>query len=202
MRNTLSTVMSQRGERLARILAPHLPECGRVLDIGSGTGHNGVAIQHTRPLSVVNLDVSNMHVVGERPALFDGYTLPFPDRSFQGAILLFVLHYCADPVQLLREVRRVTAGTILVLQSTYRGRLAETLLRLYDFGWGPVAFAVARAARLISAGRCRLYARALATRPALDQIFAQAGLAPELVRSECWPFVTVRRDLFVLRRLT
>jgi hypothetical protein len=87
-----------------------------------------------------------------------------------------------------------------VLQSTYDGALAGAVLRLYDFAWGPVGFLAARAAGLVDAPRCQLYARALATDATLLQLFAQARLAAEPVWTERWPLVRVRRTLYLLRR--
>ena len=200
MHMILDLAMGRRGARLADLLTPHLPHSGRVLDIGAGTGHNAVALRRSRPLQIVGLDVVDMHVVGDRPALFDGDRLPFTDDSYDAALVLFVLQYSRDPVRLLREVRRVCRGPILVLQSTYAGRMAEAALRLYDLAWGPLAFAVARATKLITTRHCSLYARVLTQHPALLHTFAQAGLRPELVYTKAWPILSIRRNLFVLER--
>jgi SAM-dependent methyltransferase len=148
----------------------------------------------------MNLDIVDLHVVGDAPTLFDGASLPFADDSFTAAMVLFVLQYNADPVRLLREARRVCNGPILVLQSTYEGRLAEAVLRLYDFAWGPIAFAVAQAAQFITAQRCPLYARVLTQQSALLRTFTRAGLRSQIVWSQHWPIFTIRRHLFVLER--
>jgi SAM-dependent methyltransferase len=194
-------VMHHRAEQLATLLAPYLPSYGRVLDIGAGTGHNGVALSRQQPLQIVNLDVADLHVVGERPVLFNGASIPFADDSFDAALMLFVLQYSPDPIQLLREVRRVCIGPVLVLQSTYAGSVAQAALRLNDLVWGPIAFAVARVTQFIHTPSCPLFARVLAQRSALFRTFALAGMHTELVATRSWPLVDVRRDLFVLHRI-
>jgi SAM-dependent methyltransferase len=201
MRSLLDAVMRRRAEQLAPLLLPYLPHQGRILDLGAGTGHNGMALARRIPVQMVNLDVADMHVVGPHPVLFDGSRLPFADDSFAAVLLLFVLQYSPDSIQLLREVRRICAGPVLVLQSTYEGYLAQAALRLNDLLWGPLAFAVAQATQFIDTPSCPLYARALAQRPALLRCFAAAGLHAELVVSRSWPLVQVRRDIFVLNRI-
>lgn len=198
LRAFLDTIMVRRAERLAEWLTPCLPPGGLLLDIGAGTGHNGVAVGRRRAGMIVDLDVANLRVVGAWPARFDGVRMPFADGQFAAAMLLFVLHYVPDPLLLLRETRRVCAGPVLVLQTTYSGRLAEIMLRLYDLAWGPAAFSVARMAGLVAPGRPPLYARMLASRPALLRTFARAGFNARLLQSVPWPCLTVRRDLYRL----
>jgi SAM-dependent methyltransferase len=200
MRVALELIMARRARALAAWLAPHLPARGLVVDIGAGTGHNAQALRARSALSFVGVDVVNMRVVGARPVLFDGTALPFADDRFQAALLLFVLPYCADPLGLLRAIRRVTGGPVLVLQSTYVDRLGALALRANDLLWGPVAFGVARAAGWIAAERCALYGRNYYTRPHLQRIFQAAGFRARLAHSAPWPLVSVRYDLFVLER--
>lgn len=200
MRRLLNAVMAQRAEDLADWIAPHLPAAGPVLDIGAGTGHNAVALGRRRFGPIISLDVANLHVVGARPAHFDGERMPFADDSFAAALAIYVLHYSPDPARLLREARRVCRGPVLVMQTVYAGRIAESALRLYDLGWGPLAFAVAQAARLVAPGRAPLYARALASRPLMARIAAQAGLRARLVRVAPWPLLNISRELYLLER--
>jgi SAM-dependent methyltransferase len=201
MRVLLNHVMARRAERLVDWLVPHLPLEGPVLDIGAGTGHNAVALRRRRRGITINLDVADLHVVGERPARFDGLHMPFADGSFAAALILFVLQYSPDPVHLLREAARVSRGPVLVLQSTCAGRVSEAALRLYDLAWGPLAFTVARAAGLVAAERAPLFARALASRSTLRRTFEAAHLRPRPVRRERWPLLAVQRELYVLERL-
>jgi SAM-dependent methyltransferase len=201
MRVLLNHIMARRAERLVDWLAPHLPIEGPVLDIGAGTGHNAVALRRRRGGIVLNLDVADLRVVGERPTRFDGFHMPFADDRFAAALILFVIQYSPDPVQLLREAARVCHGPVLVLQSTYAGRVSEAALRLYDLAWGPLAFTVARVAGLVAAERAPLFARVLASRSMLQRTFAAAHLRPRLLRTAYWPLLAVQRDLYILERL-
>ena len=66
-----------------------------------------------------------------QPVLFDGRHLPFPDRSFELAYSIDVLHHCDDPQASLREMLRCTARLLVIKDHTYRtpfGRLTLSIL--------------------------------------------------------------------------
>ena len=73
----LNMLMTWRARGLAVRLIPLLPGNGRILDLGSGTGHNGEYLRRLRLGPVSEVDVVDFSVVGPRPALFDGCRLPF-----------------------------------------------------------------------------------------------------------------------------
>lgn len=199
MKWIMNQILSRRADELADRLRPHLPPGGRVLDIGSGTGHTALALRRRAPLEVVQADVTDLSVVGARPIRFDE-TLPFADGAFAAALILFVLQYPGDPLRLLREAARVTAGPLLVVQSTYCGRLGHATLRANEFLWGPVAFLVARRVGLVGPCPFTLAARRLFTRPELRDLFQHAGLRVRTWHAQPWPVVPISYDLFILER--
>lgn len=200
MKAILDRVLTFRANRLTRRLIPHLPQTGRGLDIGSGTGHTVQALRRREnPLTFAEADVVDIHVVGPGPVLFER-TLPFTDDTFACTLILFVLSYPGDPLPLLREVNRVTAGPVLVMQAVYSGQLGYLALRINEFLWGPVAFLVARITRLIGKRPFTLAARRLFTRQSLQALFEQAGLAVRAAHAQGWPGLPVSHDLFILER--
>jgi hypothetical protein len=148
---------------------------------------------------VVQADVTDLSVVGAPPLRFDE-ALPFADGAFAATLILFVLQYPGDPLGLLREARRVTAGPLLVVQSTYRGRLGRATLRANEFMWGPVAHLLARRVGLIGPSPFTLAARRLFTRPALRDLFRLAALRVRAWQARPWPVVPISYDLFILER--
>ena len=154
MKWIMERLLRRRAERLVRFILPELPAIGRILDVGSGTGHNADCLAGIAPLDVIEADVVDIHLVGRGPVLFDGKTLPFPDAHFSASILLFVLQYAAEPELLLSETRRVTSGRVMVLQSIYSGRIGHWVLRAWDFLTGRFALLVAGTLGLISARTC------------------------------------------------
>lgn len=195
-------ILSQRATRLSRFLrsSPSSPSAVlplRWLDIGSGTGHNAVALARDGALVVDQVDVANLRTIGPEPTLFDGRTLPFPDRAFDAALLLFVLHYAEDPRQLLREALRVAPQT-LVLQSTFHGRFGFGLLWLREWLTGRGGFSLARRFGYVVGSGASLRVRGYYTRSDLIACFQDAGArVVSVTRFDTW-LGAVSRDLYRL----
>lgn len=112
--------------RRARVLIGHLPLPARagahLLDVGSGPGFVGAALRE-QGWEVAAIDVADGSWAGGiRPLLFDGRTIPFPDDSFDEALLSTVLHHARDPLRLLVEARRV-ARRLTVVEDLYTGEM-------------------------------------------------------------------------------
>ena len=136
--------MERRARRLIEEVGAWLPAEGPILDLGSGTGHFAARMERELGLAVVTADVSDIHVVGRPPILIGDGVLPFEDRTFSAALLLFMLAYPNDPTAVLTEVARVTRGPIIVVQSLHASRVGYAWLRVREFFWTTVAFHVSK----------------------------------------------------------
>jgi SAM-dependent methyltransferase len=96
-----------------------LPERGRMLDVGSGTGSLTFAIARRKAgASVLGIDTSKEYVAyanSRNPfrdragfEVGDAQQLHFPDASFDAALSLLVFNFIPDPKKALLELRRVT----------------------------------------------------------------------------------------------
>jgi SAM-dependent methyltransferase len=188
--------MSCRARLLAARLAPLLPGAGPWFDIGSGTGHNAVALSRVARVQIIEADITNINTCGPAPVRFAG-ALPFRRRSGSAALLLYVLQYPDTPEALLREAARVSDGRVIVAQSTYIGA-GWLALWLAEILTGPLAYLAARGAGLVPPGRFTLATRRIYTRAALQRQFGNAGLRIHELHAQPWPFVRVSDDLFVL----
>jgi SAM-dependent methyltransferase len=104
------------GFRLDEALV-HLPERGRLLEVGCGAGRFLCALRLARPeLELVGSDVSRTALaklaarapeIETRPG--SGERLPAADGEFDAVLVMDVLEHVADPGGLLDEVRRVLA---------------------------------------------------------------------------------------------
>jgi len=127
--------------RWSRLVAPLLvdftdvPETGRVLDVGSGTGSLAIALGERKPhCHVVGIDPSTEYVAyanSRNPfadrvnfQVGDAQDLHFPDKCFQACLSLLVFNFIPDPAKALREVIRVT---------TPGGRISAAI---WDYGAG------------------------------------------------------------------
>ncbi len=197
-RRLFNRLLERRGERLAQRLAPYLPRGGRLLDIGSGTGHNAEALVRVVGGSCLQADVVDFHVGGEEPILFDGRVLPLADGAVDVCLLIHVLSYTDDPSAILREAARVANRRVIVVQTTYRGAFGRALLRGRGWIQGPAAFRLCRAIGLVPAVKNSMESRRVFTRSEVRAIAEEAGLRVDRLESETDAAMWISRDLLIL----
>ncbi len=102
--------------RIAERIAAALGPATTVLNVGAGAG-SYEPVDRT----VVAVEPS-LQMIGQRPPTASPLVvrgvagdLPFPDRSFDGALALLTVHHWPDPAAGLAELRRVTESTIVAL---------------------------------------------------------------------------------------
>ena len=126
-------VAPRRVRILASLLAPLLPQSGRVVDVGCGDGAVSQAILRLRPdLRIEGIEVLSRGTPEIRVSAYDGRYIPFSDRSFDAVLFVDVLHHVAEPAQLLREAARVAAKCVVIKDHTAEGILAFATLRFMD----------------------------------------------------------------------
>ncbi|PWH06064.1 SAM-dependent methyltransferase [Brachybacterium endophyticum] len=130
----LSSHRNRTAQNSAAHLLPHLREGMRLLDVGSGAGTITADLARiVGPQNVTALEVSEESAAITRAELerqglegvdvraADAHAIPFADGSFDVVHTHQVLHHVADPVQVLREMRRVTApgGIVSAREADY-----------------------------------------------------------------------------------
>jgi SAM-dependent methyltransferase len=177
LKSLLDAVMARRARQLMEQVGAWLPTEGPVLDLGSGTGHLSAQLERELGLEVVTADVSDIHVVGPPPVLIADGVLPFEEKSFSAALLLFILAYPNDPAGVLAEAARVTRGPIIVAQSLHSNRFGYAWLRVREFLWTIVAFHVSKALGYVPPGaKFTMNARRFYTADELQRDVRAAGL--------------------------
>jgi len=127
-------VFGRRVAVLAAHLAPRLPDDARVLDVGCGDGRIARAVMALRPgLQISGIDVLRRPAAAIPVAIFDGRSIPYGSGSFDGVVLIDVLHHTEDPSLLLREAARVSRGAIVLKDHLCELALQRATLRLMDW---------------------------------------------------------------------
>jgi len=117
-------------EIIAKIL-PLLKKSQTIIDIGSGTG-NVAELLIKSGKKITPVDVKNLSSVpGISPIIYDGVEIPFPEGSFDAALLICVLHHTKNPEDLLKEARRV-ARKIVVIEDIFKSRAHQLLSNFFD----------------------------------------------------------------------
>jgi len=170
--------------RWSRLLAgpfadfARLPEHGRVLDVGCGTGSLAITLADRRRRGrVAGIDIAPPYIAFARShgpavefAVGDACRLPYADRSFVAALAQLSLNFVPDPAAAVREMRRVVmpGGIIAAAVWDFRGGLVfQRLFWDTAAGLDPAA----------GAARDRLFASPLALPDGLPALWREAGLA-------------------------
>lgn len=109
-----------------------IPENGVILDMGCGDGALAGVIHNTLNNHIIGVDTDPYAIAlargifekrGYRGEFFkiEGYATEFPDGKFDAAVCSDVIEHVADPVDLLREIKRVLRpGGHLVITTPLR----------------------------------------------------------------------------------
>ncbi len=108
-------------------------ECRRILEVGCGVGaQTDILLRRFPKIHVTGIDMSDVQLAAAKEFLgrnesyagryeilkMDAHEMEFPDGSFDGAFLCWILEHVKDPQKILREVRRVlkAGGKIFVTE--------------------------------------------------------------------------------------
>jgi len=104
----------------------------RILEVGCGTGAILADLPRVVPLQV-GLDINRSHLeatmrnsIEASLTQGDAHTLPYPDGCYDLSFCHFLLLWVADPIQVVREMARVTrpGGAVMALaEPDYGGRI-------------------------------------------------------------------------------
>lgn len=124
--------MADRAEIIAENLAPFFAANQTVLEIGAGKGLVARALQEQTGARLTLVDVVDYNQTDLPVRTYDGRHLPFPDASFDYALLAFVLHHTPDPVPVLDEAQRVSRRGVIIAENNVQGWLRKHVTRIVD----------------------------------------------------------------------
>ncbi len=137
VRHNPALKLEERAECLVRTFEGCLNPASRILDIGGGCGFYAEPLKR-RGHQVTVLDVVKPGFQKAPVVLYDPEKpFPFPDKSFDASILITMLHHVPKPEVVIREARRVTRHTLIVVEDLYHHALGrwwtEWRDRIYNF---------------------------------------------------------------------
>ncbi|MFA6097772.1 MAG: class I SAM-dependent methyltransferase [Candidatus Paceibacterota bacterium] len=104
----------KRAREVAGEIEEHLNPKDLVLDIGAGNCNVTEALMDDG-YEVTAIDVKNLSLAEDiRPVIYDGNTIPFKNKQFDVALILFVLHHTKNPIRILSEAARVSEKIIVM----------------------------------------------------------------------------------------
>ena len=103
----------------------------KLLDVGVGAG--GISKFLTKKgFFVSGLDIADVALFeGTNVRVYNGSDFPFKDNSFETALIVHVLHHCADSLRVLEEAKRV-ANRVIIIEDTYRNIFEKLIVSISD----------------------------------------------------------------------
>ena len=107
-----------------------ISSANRILEVGCGTG--AILSGLTSPASLHGLDLDpaalnecRIHTPTVSAIRADAHHLPYPDKSFDIAYCHFLLLWVDDPLQVVREMARVSRAVLALAEPDYSQRVDE-----------------------------------------------------------------------------
>lgn len=107
-----------------------ISSANRILEVGCGTGAilsglTSPASLHGLDLDPVALNECRIHAPTVSAIRADAHHLPYPDKSFDIAYCHFLLLWVDDPLQVVREMARVSRAVLALAEPDYSQRVDE-----------------------------------------------------------------------------
>lgn len=112
----LKPLVERKAETIAGLCAPHVG--ASIVDVGAGRALIAKRILEKTGAKITCVDIDDLNETNLSReellyVLYDGKTLPFPDNTFETALLVYVLHHCNNQEEILDEVMRVSKRAII-----------------------------------------------------------------------------------------
>jgi len=104
----------------------------KILDFGCGSGTVGKEFEVFFSGEILGVDIIDNRIEDMSFIKYDGGDLSFfKSDSFDTVLINFVLHHCKNPKELLKEIKRVSSGTIVLYENLPEGLLSKVMCFLH-----------------------------------------------------------------------
>lgn len=115
----------QDGDRAREVAArlaalrPFVTAGQRVLDFGAGRGDFLKVVGKDLGVEIIGIDIIDYTDEDVDVLMFDGATIPLPDKSVDVGLAAFVLHHIPDQTAAMQELIRVCRKRIVIFEDAY-----------------------------------------------------------------------------------
>ena len=127
-------VYSRRMTRLTDLLLPLLLNSHNVLDVGCGDGRiDSYILEQRKDMHIQGIDVLVRPETFIPVKEYDGRIIPYDEGTFDTVMTVDVLHHTDEPLELLKEMTRVSSKYIVIKDHIRGGWLSYLKLRIMDY---------------------------------------------------------------------
>lgn len=160
----ISYIQAQESSWL-REFSPYISK-EKTLKIGNGLGHLSEQIRtFTKELTILDIQTYPQTINKDRVEIYEGFPIPYPDKSFETTILVFTLHHIPQSRHYFEEISRVTSKRIIIIEETYDTIFQKTHLFYRDWIVNKIALQP-----------CKLYWKSYFSRQGLNTLIKNSGL--------------------------
>jgi SAM-dependent methyltransferase len=105
----------------------------KILDVGCGNGKFGEALAKKFTANVCGVDVVDYANANIPIDFYDGFRLPFEDKSFDVIVLAMMLHHVRHQEDLIDEAIRCSRRAIIIYEDTYFSPWQRVAITWNDF---------------------------------------------------------------------
>ena len=114
------------GREMCKDCLNYIKEDSNLLDLGCGSGIIGKEFGRFFNSEILGLDIIDNRVIEIPFRKYDGSNLSFlKDNSYDAVLINFVLHHCQNPIELLKEAKRVTKDIIVIYENIPEGLMSK-----------------------------------------------------------------------------
>ena len=123
----------KRAASIALQMKDFIKKGDRVLDIGLGNGFVAKQVRNHYKVYMEGVDIVDYNETDIKNTIYNGFNLPFKDNSFDCILILQTLHHCTDQIQVLKEAKRVSRKSIIIMEDVYCNYFEKLMTFLHDY---------------------------------------------------------------------
>jgi ubiquinone/menaquinone biosynthesis C-methylase UbiE len=127
-------IFEKAAKKMCFLCKDFISQGSKILDFGCGSGIVGATFAQYFNSKIIGVDIVDQRI---RPISFlkiDGKNLPFPNDYFDVALVCFVLHHVVDPIEVLKEIKRVSK-IIIICEDLPEGIFGKIYCFLHWISW-------------------------------------------------------------------